>query len=136
MVRIKRIARGKEWARKDDDHDHQRRRRRRRRIGTKGTGCGKPREVTALSTAGQYGALLVTVTVHLHSDLLNNAGIILVEGKRRRRRRRRWTYLESPRPSTRRTSPGVSRRVWLACLPTRSLERILRTNFARWILEN
>lgn len=74
----------------------------------KGTARGEPREVAALSTVGQYDALLVTVTVHLHSDLLNNAGIILVEGKRKRR-----TYLEPPRPSTREASADVSTRVYL-----------------------
>lgn len=100
MARIKRVTREKEWTRKDDDDDDDRA----TRIVEDGGGGkreGGEEVVTRSRGIVNCGActarLLVTVTVHLHSDLLNNAGIIL-RGKKKERtlggheERRRSTF--------------------------------------------
>lgn len=79
MARIKRVAREKEWARKDDDDDHRGRRESRK---TGGGGGAVTRSRGIVNREACTARLLVTVTVHLHSDLLNNTGIIL-RGKKK-----------------------------------------------------
>lgn len=63
--------------------------------------------------------LLVTVTVHLHSDLLNNAGIIL------RGKKKRGTGVHLGRPRPREASAGVFTRLLArACVLCRLVEEM------------
>lgn len=63
-----------------------------RRIEEDGGGEGVTRSRGIVNRGACTARLLVTVTVHLHSDLLNNAGIIL-RGKKKEAR----VYIGRPR---------------------------------------
>lgn len=122
------VAENKEshaWKRMDEKGWRWRRRsaeEARRRLGVRGfCGCPPPLPVTRSRGIVNRGTctarLLVTVTVHLHSDLLNNAGIIL-RGKKKEVR----AYLGRPRP--RGASVDVFTRLLVrarVCLPLRVL---------------
>lgn len=93
---------------------------REREKGTNGGGGPRDTRSAALSTAGPlYTArLLVTVTVHLHSDLLNNAGII----PRGKKKKKEDTGVHLGRPRPRGASAGVFTRLFdRACLHLHSL---------------
>lgn len=82
VARIKRVAREKEWARKDDDDDDDDHRAKRIEEDGRGAEGAVTRSRGIVNCGACTARLLVTVTVHLHSDLLNNAGIIL-RGKKK-----------------------------------------------------
>lgn len=86
--------------------------------GKEGEGVPVTRSRGIVNREACTARLLVTVTVHLHSDLLNNAGIIL-RGKKKEVR----AYLVRPRP--RGASADVFTRLPVrACLLYRLSEEI------------
>lgn len=93
MARIKRVTREKEWTRKDDDDDDDRATRIEEDGGEKGEVVTRSRGIVNCEAC--TARLLVTVTVHLHSDLLNNVGIIL-----RGKKKEVQAYIGRPRGTT------------------------------------